>query len=221
MLSKEKGSFPRRVGMTIGAPSEWLTEFNLAVGALGVALSGRLAGQQMVLEDNKNELSLLSWDGTNKVWVGFGLLIGTAAIVARTGFWKRWLFWKKLPEESCWTTVAATFIAVALLTEVFVVVAAMFFAFGIFDLPAEVERGAVVSQLEANFVWSFLDAVPLLDIPKTVHWKLSYAFDDLGTGAFFMLYKVLVILPMLGLVAQLLQARKKGAESRAVAAGKS
>jgi hypothetical protein len=207
--------------MTVGAPSEWLTEFNLAIGALGVALGGRLAGQQMVLENNKNELSLLSWDGTNKVWVGFGLLVATAAIVARTGFWKRWLFWKKLPEESCWTTVAATFIAVALLTEVFVVVAAMFFAFGIFDLPTGLERSSVVSQLEANFVWGFFDAVPLLDIPKTVHWKLSYAFDDLGTGAFFMLYKILVILPMLGLVAQLLEGRKRRDESRAITAGKS
>jgi hypothetical protein len=207
--------------MTIGAPSEWLTEFNLAVGALGVAFAGRLAGQQMVLENNKNELSLVSWDGTNKVWVGFVLLFGTAAIVARTGFWKRWLFWKKLPQESCWTTVAATFIAVALLTEVFVVAAAMFFAFGIFDLPTEVERSAVVSRLEANFAWNLLDAIPFLDIPKTVHWKLSYTFDDLGTGAFFMLYKILVILPLLGLVAQLLEARRKGGESRAGAAGKS
>jgi hypothetical protein len=200
----------------VGALAGWLTQFKLAVVAGGVALAGHNAAQQVVLEDNKNELSLLSWDGTNKVSLGVILLAGAAVIVVKTGFWKRWIFWRREPEpeESARRTVAATFIALALLTEVFALATAMFFAFGLFDLPTEVERGALVSQLEANFAWGFIDAIPLIDIPKTVNWELSYEFDDLGTGAFFMVYKLLVILPMLGLVKQLRE-RPKHDESRA------
>ncbi len=66
------------------------------------------------------------------------------------------------------------------------------------------------------FVWNFLDAIPYLEIPRTLSWELGFEFTDHVTPVLLLAYKILIIGPVIALAvtvwtdaAQLWKARRQ------------
>lgn len=75
--------------------------------------------------------------------------------------------------------------------------------------------GAVEPSLwtaEKYYVWHLLDGVPLVKIPSSVNWTVPASFSDQWSGALLLAFKVLVLLPILGVAVgayRLLQSREE------------
>lgn len=63
------------------------------------------------------------------------------------------------------------------------------------------EPAEALSQSEAltYYVWHFLDAIPYLEIPRTVGWELGFTYVDHVNPVLLLLYKLVVITPVLAL----------------------
>jgi hypothetical protein len=49
------------------------------------------------------------------------------------------------------------------------------------------------------FVWNFLDAIPYLEIPRTLSWELGFEFTDHVTPVLLLAYKILILGPVIAL----------------------
>jgi hypothetical protein len=49
----------------------------------------------------------------------------------------------------------------------------------------------------AYYMWDFLDAIPVLEIPQTLGWELAFSFTDHVTPLLLLLYKVLLLGPVI------------------------
>ena len=47
------------------------------------------------------------------------------------------------------------------------------------------------------FTWHFLDAIPALQVNQTLHWKEPWTYNSATVGAILLLFKVVVIVPVL------------------------
>lgn len=47
------------------------------------------------------------------------------------------------------------------------------------------------------YAWSFLNAIPVLELPNTLGWELSFRYTDQVSRLLLLLYKILVIGPMI------------------------
>jgi len=48
------------------------------------------------------------------------------------------------------------------------------------------------------FLWHFLDAVPLLKVNETLGWRPPLTYDSVSVGCMLLLFKAVVILPVIG-----------------------
>jgi uncharacterized protein Usg len=48
------------------------------------------------------------------------------------------------------------------------------------------------------YIWQFCKSVPLLDINETLRWKPPFIYTGTGTGTLVLLYKIAVIIPVIG-----------------------
>lgn len=108
------------------------------------------------------------------------------AAVAFTGIWRYWLVWRPIDEDATRVTLLGTIAVLVFLTEAF----ALYTAFG------EVEPLAAIEY----YAWHLADAVPLAEIPTTLNWTPQLEFNSIPAGARLLVYKVLVILPLIALV---------------------
>jgi hypothetical protein len=69
---------------------------------------------------------------------------------------------------------------------------------------AVVPRTDLYAKTEAQYVWHFTDAIPALEVPQTLKWKAPYEFADAAGGSLVLIHKILVILPVVGLVVDLI-----------------
>jgi hypothetical protein len=53
-------------------------------------------------------------------------------------------------------------------------------------------------DIAAFYTWEFLKAVPLLDVNATLRWLPPLTYKDSTTGVFVLLYKLTVIVPVIG-----------------------
>jgi len=59
------------------------------------------------------------------------------------------------------------------------------------DLPS-------FERIAQQYVWQFCKSVPLLDITQTLRWNVPFVYPDAGTGTLVLLYKLAVIIPLIG-----------------------
>jgi hypothetical protein len=158
------------------------------------------------------------------------LLVGTLALVAiamvgASGFYRRWLFWRPEDPEPRWRTVIAAAIAVTMLIELFAGTTAVMTHAGVVgvsdfhqgepptllehtNFPEPSPYGAV----ESIYVWNVLDSIPSLKVPQTINWeRTSHRFTTTGGGLVLLLFKVMVILPIIGMFVQLFRRPEKPA----------
>lgn len=68
------------------------------------------------------------------------------------------------------------------------------------------DEGSVPGAAARYLGWHVLDAVPLLDVPGSVHWKEPKDFHDTSSGVILLVFKLAVILPIVKFVARYLKA---------------
>jgi hypothetical protein len=91
----------------------------------------------------------------------------------------------------------------------------------LYDVGIGRMHGRVVSGLDTvnasylYYLWHFAKAIPLLDVPETLNWKLKHPFTDSINGALALIYVVLVVSPLLYLAAEVIAPRTGDDESAA------
>jgi hypothetical protein len=165
--------------------------------AMSVACAGGFAAVHLaalrLTEQEKSTQALL---------VGAGAAALTAVIVAITGFWRRWVFWRRRTDEHVLSAALAGLVALAALIELFAVVTVALDSYGAIE-PAKHTRPRL-GLVEQYYAWHLADALPLLEVPKTMNWARPLTYDDHGAGVLLLAYKLLVILPIAALIAALL-----------------
>jgi len=148
-----------------------------------------------------------------------GLVVAACAsvlalgVVIATGFWRRWIFWRASRDESVVRAAIANLVALVVLTELFAVVTMAVISRGGIAVadPARVRLGIV----EQYYVWNLADALPVLELPKTLNWDQPLTLGDHQAGQLLLAYKLLVILPIAGFIAYLINMPKRDAQAPA------
>jgi hypothetical protein len=184
----------------------------VAVVAVVAALVARVAitsGDDLVYQPTARQ-----W-----VLVSCMVLITVVATVA-TGFFRLWLFWRPAPKEPVVLALAQTGLALFVLIEMFVSITALLASSGVVSVSgfefigrsSNVVSGSgfattywgpagsqIYRSIEALYFWHLLDAIPALDIPKTLNWTPAHGLNDHIGGALVLTFKVLVVLPVITL----------------------
>jgi hypothetical protein len=167
--------------------------------AAGFAIAHAQAGQ---LEEK---------DSRTLSTVVFALVL-TAFVVKLTDFWRRWIFWRRPYDERFWSAVFASVVALAALTELFAIVTVALGSYGALDTGRGKPPG--LGDVEHYYAWNLADAMPTLEVTKTMNWARPLRFSDHGAGLLLLTYKLLVILPIAALVAHLIDRSRQKDDQR-------
>jgi hypothetical protein len=188
--------------------TSWKRDFLIWYASIG-AVVATFAGA------HASAARLLARDGASENTSLGGAAAGTLAVVVATvlgtGFWRRWRFWRRPPAEGVATAIVMATLALVVLTEAFSQATAVFAALGWVELPAT----ATLAEVEENYVWHFMDAIPFLDVTKTLAWKRPLDDYEKASGLLLLGYELLVILPIVALIRQLLNKRPERREEDA------
>jgi hypothetical protein len=146
------------------------------------------------------------------VVVGFMTLVAlwTAGV---GGIATRWVPWRKLEWEPPFR-IYGMLLAWVALTEAFTAILVLLGQAGAITMepplvgPDATSASANASRwrtIEGLLVWNLLDMVPSLKVPTTINWTLSFKITDSLGGLVVLGYKLLVIVPLIGLVRSLLK----------------
>jgi hypothetical protein len=89
------------------------------------------------------------------------------------------------------------------LTAVFAAVTAILLTIGAVTEAEPLDQPTVLYTFGYYF-WNFLDAIPALDVPETLHWARPAEFTDRLSGVLLLAYKLLAILPLVGILQAIL-----------------
>jgi hypothetical protein len=71
----------------------------------------------------------------------------------------------------------------------------------------------LASSFRNGYFWQLAKAVPILEIPETLNWKAPWVMSDPLGGALMLLYKIVVIVPLVQVAALLLKQRSAGSSA--------
>lgn len=84
----------------------------------------------------------------------------------------------------------------------------------------QIARGGL-STVQDFYAWHFLRSIPGLNIPETLLWETPYKYKDTLSGFILLVFKLLIIIPVIASFAVWKKARKEQKEkSRAGSPGK-
>lgn len=95
------------------------------------------------------------------------------------------------------TYLSHTFVFALFLTEIFAVSTTVFYRHGVATVQAGFPELDALQAAEQYYFRSFLEAIPILDIPETLHWELGPTYEDWRVGLLLVFYKVVAITPIL------------------------
>jgi len=122
-------------------------------------------------------------------------------VMRQTGLWERWAFWKSDRVGSGRALVVSAILVLVLLTEVFTAVTVV-----LLTQDAITARGGnltdadVYWRTELLYLWQFVDSIPAIDATSTLNWKPPYHLEGISGGSLLLAFKVLVLLPIVGLI---------------------
>lgn len=135
------------------------------------------------------EEPLLNWAGVIP-----GLLLAAALIAMLV-----WLYWQvRLDDRAHEPYVVAMATSVAVIgvcTEAFSGLTAVLWQEG--HIASTAEAAPTLWAVEQYYLWHLADAVPLVQLPQTVRWSEPQSFGDQWSGVLLLLFKVLVIVPLI------------------------
>lgn len=147
--------------------------------------------------------------GTSAEWVVLVIVLMFACWAAQTGrYYLEWLPWISGESNKRGHPVVNAFRALLLLTTGFTALTAVLAEHQWLETTAKETSGLVWATL-SYYMWHLLDAVPALKVPATLNWKLAIDFSDHGSGALLLLFKLLVIVPVISAIVGVIQKRKE------------
>lgn len=150
-------------------------------------------------------------------WVLLAVLMVYSAWAVRSGgFWRQWLPWLR-PGRTWISPVLDAYRSLFVLTASFAGLTTILAAQGVLGTdPPFADDGSVWPAL-AYYVWHFLDAIPVLEIPATLNWSLGTDYTGYTSGVLLLVYKLLVIVPVVRAILEVVQRTKERASQRAPA----
>jgi hypothetical protein len=154
------------------------------------------------------------------VWPVAAVLIGFAGyVLGHLGFWKEVLTGGFETRTAAWRGWKRFMIAAALLT---LALRALFVLMGAFavltsglqaqglvvEKPPSEDHGYVLSAL-GFYAWHLLDAIPVVEVPQTLNWNVTTRLTDHLGGALLLVFKLLVILPLVAVTLNLITTLRK------------
>jgi hypothetical protein len=124
-----------------------------------------------------------------------------------TGFWRRWVVWRPFPKESTGDVLASTMGALLVLTFAFAHVTAMLQSNDVVAIEDRPE-GDSLWVFEGYYAWHLLDVIPVLKMPATLNLPAPVNVTDIWAGGTLLfVYKLLVAVPVIGVITQLFAQR--------------
>jgi hypothetical protein len=178
----------------------------LALGA--VATTPQMAERACTRQVLGGVFVILATAGIQSVIIAFGMhnstvLLPSAAVLVWglliTGFWKRWRVWQAPEAQGRSALIVTTVAALMVSTQAAALLTA--------NIQAVADAGPPLWTLEAHFGWHFLDNIPLLKVTETLRLSDPLTTKSFSCGVVLLAYQMLVVLPILGAVAHVLQRR--------------
>jgi hypothetical protein len=139
-------------------------------------------------------------------------------VMQRTRLWERWAFWKPDRIGSGRALVVSAILVLVLLTEVFTAVTVV-----LVTQDAITARGGDLTdaniywRTELLYLWQFVDSIPAIDATTTLNWKPPYHLEGISGGSLLLAFKVLVLLPIVGLIVDFIRHPRGNAQDPGIA----
>jgi hypothetical protein len=134
------------------------------------------------------EEPLLNWAGVIP-----GLLLAAALIAMLV-----WVYWQVRLDDTAhepYVVAMATSVAViGVCTEAFSGLTAVLWQEG--HVASTRDAAPSLWAVEQYYLWHLADAVPLVQLPQTLRWPEPQSFDDQWSGVLLLLFKIMVIVPL-------------------------
>lgn len=139
-------------------------------------------------------------------------------VMKRTRLWQRWAFWKPDRIGSGRALVVSALLVLALLTEVFTAVTVVLVTQdAITAQGGNLTDANVYWRTELLYLWQFVDSIPAVDATTTLNWKPPYHLDGISGGSLLLAFKVLVLLPIVGLIVDFIRHPRGNAQDPGIA----
>lgn len=122
-------------------------------------------------------------------------------VMRQSRVWERWAFWKPDRVDSGRALVVSAILVLALLTEVFTAAtAALVTQNAITAHGSNLTDANIYWRTELLYLWQFVNSIPAVDATTTLNWRPPYHLDGIPGGSLLLAFKVLVLLPIVGLI---------------------
>jgi hypothetical protein len=139
-----------------------------------------------------------------------GVVIGLVLIIFSEA-WRILLPWVPVKKTDAFHLGFGATILLFWLTYLFVLLTTWMYAKGLTEASQNLEIGGeLVRAAEEYYIFHLLDEVPLLKIPETLDWEQPATFTDDASRALLLSYRILVILPVIRVAAELLRREREG-----------
>lgn len=111
-----------------------------------------------------------------------------------------------------------TFYLLMTATMGFAFLSGFLYVHGIVDVLTPSGQHALDDPINSSafyYIWSFLNAIPVLEIPHTLGWEPEFRFTDHVTPPLLLLYKLVVILPVIAVVHMVVKDQRARSRLRA------
>jgi Phosphoesterase family len=147
------------------------------------------------------------------------IILGALAYLAvdgmrRTGFWRMWVFW--LPQRRRTRRVAAynAIFAFITLSAFSALLSSELYLYGPFQIAGHRPGGNILWMYTGTYIWNLAEAVPALEIPSTLHWTSPMQASDLWGELFLLVFRLLVLTPVLALIVESIRADNSEAKAK-------
>ncbi len=130
------------------------------------------------------------------VFVLWGLLLAWAVLVIFTER-KREVFFARLQKLGSFTPIAYAFNLLMIAVTFFSSVTYMLLKQGAIALDATGKTEVTHGIISDFYLWHFLNAVPFLEVNETLRWKEPLTYESGWVGFALLIFKLLVILPVI------------------------
>ena len=152
-------------------------------------------------------VGLIAFGGSNFWFQAIVLLACTGLAiqgVLGTAFWRQWIFWRP-PRYSGMNAVYHAVFAFFTLSASCALLSSELYRLGVFRLAEVRLSGNVLWIHTANYFWNLVDGIPGLQITGTLHWDSPLHFSNIWGELFIILFRLMVLGPLLSVIAQALQ----------------
>ncbi|VVB90299.1 Cupin domain protein [uncultured archaeon] len=141
------------------------------------------------------------------ITIFFCLMVFLIWVIATTN--NRAKFIERIQKSGIWAVVYPVwvlFISIYWFTSLFY----LLYENGLVDIkPIDQGYGVTFSKLQDFFLWHFLEAIPVFNVPDTLLFKNPYIYIDHLSGWLLLAFKVVVIAPIIATILIAIESRKQ------------